>query len=136
MRFDWMQDRARQKQFKVGFVSNGCDVSDFLPKPSVTLPVHVHQEMAPMHSSPPTPAALASCPVLFSMSPIVSDIGSTHLILLRHAVVPSFPSGTYSGRRPSPLSRDAHGHGPYPITNGERALLSAWLKQGRDWLML
>ena len=31
---------------------------------------------------------------------------------------------------------DAHGHGPYPITNGERTLLSAWLKQGRDWLML
>ena len=31
---------------------------------------------------------------------------------------------------------DAHGHGPYPITNGERVLLSAWLKQGRDWLML
>ena len=30
----------------------------------------------------------------------------------------------------------AHGHGPYPITNGERTLLSAWLKQGRDWLML
>jgi hypothetical protein len=31
---------------------------------------------------------------------------------------------------------DAHGHGPYPITNGERTLLSAWLKQGRGWLML
>jgi hypothetical protein len=31
---------------------------------------------------------------------------------------------------------DAHGHGPYPITNSERTLLSAWLKQGRDWLML
>jgi hypothetical protein len=31
---------------------------------------------------------------------------------------------------------DAHGHGPYLITNGERILLSAWLKQGRDWLML
>jgi hypothetical protein len=31
---------------------------------------------------------------------------------------------------------DTHGHGPYPITNGERTLLSAWLKQGRDWLML
>jgi hypothetical protein len=34
------------------------------------------------------------------------------------------------------LPGDAHGHGPYPITNGERTLLSAWLKQGRDWLML
>jgi hypothetical protein len=31
---------------------------------------------------------------------------------------------------------DAHGHGPCPITNSERTLLSAWLKQGRDWLML
>ena len=31
---------------------------------------------------------------------------------------------------------DAHGHGPCPITNGERTLLSAWLKHGRDWLML
>ena len=31
---------------------------------------------------------------------------------------------------------DAHGHGPYPITNSDRTLLSAWLKQGRDWLML
>jgi hypothetical protein len=30
----------------------------------------------------------------------------------------------------------AHGHGPRPITNGERTLLSAWLKQGHDWLML
>jgi hypothetical protein len=35
-----------------------------------------------------------------------------------------------------PAMRDAHGHRPYPITNGERKLLSAWLKQGRDWLML
>jgi hypothetical protein len=34
------------------------------------------------------------------------------------------------------LGGDAHGHGPYPIANGERTLLSAWLKQGRDWLML
>jgi hypothetical protein len=31
-------------------------------------------------------------------------------------------------------SGDAHGHGPYPIINGERTLLSAWLKQGRGWL--
>ena len=35
-----------------------------------------------------------------------------------------------------PPAGDAHGHGPYPITNSERTLLSAWLKQGRDWLML
>jgi hypothetical protein len=34
------------------------------------------------------------------------------------------------------IAGDAHGHGPYPITNGERTLLSAWLKQGRGWLML
>jgi hypothetical protein len=34
------------------------------------------------------------------------------------------------------MEGDAHGHGPYPITNGERTLLSAWLKQGRDWLTL
>jgi hypothetical protein len=31
---------------------------------------------------------------------------------------------------------DAHGHGPPCVTSGERTLLSAWLKQGRDWLML
>jgi hypothetical protein len=31
---------------------------------------------------------------------------------------------------------DAHGHGPSPITFYERALLSAWQKQGYDWLML
>jgi hypothetical protein len=31
-----------------------------------------------------------------------------------------------------PAAGDAHGHGPYPITNGERTLLSAWLEQGRD----
>jgi hypothetical protein len=30
----------------------------------------------------------------------------------------------------------AHGHGPPCVTSGERTLLSAWLKQGRDWLML
>jgi hypothetical protein len=41
-----------------------------------------------------------------------------------------FISGAYT------LLGDAHGYGPYPITNGERTLLSAWLKQGRDWLML
>ena len=30
-----------------------------------------------------------------------------------------------------PYSGGAHGHGPHPITNGERTLLSAWLlKQG------
>jgi hypothetical protein len=29
-----------------------------------------------------------------------------------------------------------HGHGPLAIAPGERILLSAWLKQGRDWLML
>ena len=52
------------------------------------LPVHVHQEMAPMCVSPPAPAVLASCPVLFSMAPIVSDTGATHL-LLRHSSLPS-----------------------------------------------
>ena len=31
---------------------------------------------------------------------------------------------------------DAHGHGPPCITFYERTLLSAWQKQGRDWLML
>jgi hypothetical protein len=31
---------------------------------------------------------------------------------------------------------DAHGHGPPCVTSGERTLLSARLKQGRDWLML
>ena len=40
------------------------------------------------------------------------------------------------GRVGGGAAGDAHGHGPYPITNGERTLLSAWLKQGRDWLML
>ena len=68
------------------------------------LPVHVHQEMAPMHASPPTPAALASCPVLFSLAPIVSDTGTTHLLLrqsslppLRHLFQPkALPSLTFS----------------------------------------
>jgi hypothetical protein len=45
------------------------------------------------------------------------------------------PGGKQKAIRPIVLG-DAHGHGPYPIANGERALLSAWLKQGRDWLML
>jgi hypothetical protein len=36
----------------------------------------------------------------------------------------------------SAMMGDAHGYGPYPITNGERTLLSAWLKQGRGWLTL
>jgi hypothetical protein len=44
-------------------------------------------------------------------------------------IFPSTPSS-------KPGAGDAHGHGPYPIANGERALLSAWLKQGSDWLML
>ena len=43
---------------------------------------------------------------------------------------------TYMRKTSNAPGGDAHGHGPYPITNGERALLSAWLKQGRDWLML
>jgi hypothetical protein len=33
-------------------------------------------------------------------------------------------------------SGDAHGHGPPCVASGERRLLSAWLKQGRGWLML
>ena len=46
MRFDWIQDRVRQNQFKVVFVSGGLNMSDFLTK---AFPVHVHQEMAPMY---------------------------------------------------------------------------------------
>jgi hypothetical protein len=34
------------------------------------------------------------------------------------------------------LVLNGHGHGPLAIAPGERALLSAWLKQRRDWLML
>jgi hypothetical protein len=46
-----------------------------------------------------------------------------------------FPSGSSGLQRATPPG-DAHGHGPHPIANDERALLSAWLKQGRGWLML
>ena len=101
MRFDWTQDRVRQKQFKVVHVGGSMNVSDFFTK---ALPVHVHQEMAPMYASPPAPAVLASCPVLFSMAPIVSDTGATHLLLrnsslpsLRHLFQPKImPSLTFS----------------------------------------
>jgi hypothetical protein len=34
------------------------------------------------------------------------------------------------------VSFDAHGHGPLAIAPGGRRLLSAWLKQGHDWLIL
>jgi hypothetical protein len=50
----------------------------------------------------------------------------------RWACLRRFSSGLYNRS----FVGDAHGHGPYPITNSERTLLSAWLKQGRDWLML
>lgn len=101
MRFDWIQDRVRQKQFKVVFVSGSLNRSDFFTK---ALPVHVHQEMAPLYASPPTPAVLASCPVLFSMAPIVSDTGATHLLLRQSSLPPlrhlfqskALPSLTFS----------------------------------------
>jgi hypothetical protein len=51
-----------------------------------------------------------------------------------YKITKSHAAGCWGGLRGG--SGDAHGHGPYPITNGERTLLSAWLKQGRDWLML
>jgi hypothetical protein len=33
------------------------------------------------------------------------------------------------------ITGGAHGHGSLAVIRGERALLSAWLEQGRDWLM-
>jgi hypothetical protein len=48
----------------------------------------------------------------------------------------ALPVFIFAYRVPVLEAGDAHGHGPYPITNGERTLVSAWLKQGRDWLML
>ena len=113
VRFDWMQGRVRQKQFKVVFDSGFLNRSDFFTK---ALPVHVHQEMAPLHASPPTPAALASCPVLFSLAPIVSDAGATHLLLRqsslpfpRHLFRPkALPSLTFS----LPDGGGAHGRPP------------------------
>jgi hypothetical protein len=62
---------------------------------------------------------------------------STGLVYFIHFLTPKWAGPTFREWDPdlTPLG-DAHGHGPYPITNGERTLLSAWLKQGRDWLML
>jgi hypothetical protein len=63
----------------------------------------------------------------------------TYLLLSLIAVIIATVNGTPETHGLPAFMRgmgDAHGHGPYPITNCERTLLSAWLKQGRDWLML
>jgi hypothetical protein len=102
VRFDWIQGWARQKQFKAVFVDGGLNRADFFTK---ALPAHVHQEMAPMHAPPPTPAALASCPVLFSWHPLSLTPAPPasfsakvpSLPILRHLFQPkALPSLTFS----------------------------------------
>jgi len=83
MRFDWIQDRVRQKQIKIEWIAGGKNLGDFFTK---SLPVHVHQELAPYCASPPStvPTALSTVPL---QARIISDTGATHL-LLRHSSLP------------------------------------------------
>ena len=80
MRFDWIQDRVRQKQFQVVVYIKGClNRADFFTK---ALPVHVHQELAPLYASPPSSAMLS----VRLTSPIISDTGATHLLLRKSSL--------------------------------------------------
>ena len=56
VRFDWIQDRVRQKQIKVEWIAGGKNLGDFFTK---SLPVHVHQELAHYYASPPSTAPAA-----------------------------------------------------------------------------
>ena len=81
--FDWIQDRVRQKQIKVEWIAGGKNLGDFFTK---SLPVHVHQELAPCHASPPSTVPTASSTVPLQAR-VTSDTGATHL-LLRHSSLP------------------------------------------------
>ena len=79
MRFDWIQDRVRQKQFQVVYIKGCLNRADFFTK---ALPVHVHQELAPLYASPPSSAMLS----VRLISPIISDTGATHLLLRKSSL--------------------------------------------------
>jgi hypothetical protein len=82
----------------------------------------------PLHILRGVPALLSPVP------PLLPSFSRFHMFL-RWSSLPTLPPLAFPARFLS-TPGDARGHGPYPITNGERILLSAWLKQGRDWLTL
>ena len=79
-RFDWIKCRVRQGQFNIKWIAGSSNLADFFTK---ALPVHVHQALAPIYASPPTPAALSVSPA----ARLISDTGATHVLLRRS----SFP---------------------------------------------
>ena len=50
MRFDWIRDRVRQKQFIVSFLPGSLNLADFFTK---SLPKGKHQELAPLYVDNP-----------------------------------------------------------------------------------
>jgi hypothetical protein len=52
MRFDWVKDRVKQRQFDVSFIPGKLNLSDFFTK---ALPVHEHIALAPIYATPPSP---------------------------------------------------------------------------------
>ena len=81
-RFDWIKCRVRQRQFNVEWISGESNLADIFTK---NLPVHVHQQLAPIYvSPPPTPPQLFA---LSSSARLISDTGATH-VLLRRSCMP------------------------------------------------
>ena len=86
VRFDWLRRRARQHQSSVAWCSGADQHADIFTK---ALPVHVHQQLAPLYATPPPLPTVPLAASAASLSSFVSDTGATH-ILLRRSCFSSF----------------------------------------------
>ena len=86
MRFDWLRCRVRQHQFSITWCSGTDQYADIFTK---ALPVHVHQQLAPLYATPPPLPTVPLAASAASLSSFVSDTGATH-ILLRRSCFSSF----------------------------------------------
>ena len=84
MRFDWLRCRVRQYQFSIAWCSGTDQYADIFTE---ALPVHVHQQLAPLYATPPATPTVPHVNQLAasaaSLSSFASDTGATHVLLRR-----------------------------------------------------